>query len=48
MSNLTTVKLYIYDISFGLASSLGSTLLGMILNAFYEEYEILLMVFFLH
>ncbi|CAF3446102.1 unnamed protein product [Rotaria socialis] len=28
MSNFTTVKLYIYDISYGLASSLGSTLLG--------------------
>ncbi|CAF0900803.1 unnamed protein product [Rotaria sordida] len=28
MTNFTTVKLYIYDISFGLASAYGSTLLG--------------------
>lgn len=30
MANFTTVKLYIYDISFGLASAYGSSLLGRI------------------
>jgi hypothetical protein len=28
MSNFNTVKLYIYDISFGLASAYGASLLG--------------------
>lgn len=32
MTNFTTVKLYIYDISFGLASQFGSALLGRIID----------------